>query len=68
MKKVKDASTSLTNNITTIISNKGLAVYINELCDKRAGELAMCSQATNCDVLGPFVLNWQGRNVQRQIH
>lgn len=21
----------------------------------------MCSQATNCDVLSPFVLNWQGR-------
>lgn len=36
-------------------------MYINELCDKRAGELGMFSQATNGDVLSPFVLNWQGR-------
>lgn len=62
IKEVNEDSGWLTNDITTVISNKGLAVYIDELCDKGAGELGMCSQATNCDVLSPPVLHWQGNN------
>lgn len=54
-----DDSRRLTNDIAAVISNEGLAVNIDELCDKRLGELGMCSQAAECDVLCPLVLNWE---------
>lgn len=37
---------------------------IDELCDKRLGELGMCSQAAECDVLRPLVLNLGGTDSQ----
>lgn len=51
----------LTNDIAAVISNEGFAVNIDELCDKRLRELGMGSQATECDVIRPLVLNWWGK-------
>ena len=51
----------LTNDIAAVISNEGLAVNIDELCDERLGELGMSSQAAEGDVLRPQVLNWGGK-------
>lgn len=49
----------LTNDVASIISNEGLAVNVDQLCDKWLGELRMCPQATECDVLCPLFLNWE---------
>lgn len=49
----------LTNDIAAVICNEGLAVNIDELRDKRLGELGVCSQPAKCDVFGPLVLNWE---------
>lgn len=54
----------LTNDIAAVICNEGFAVNIDELCDKRLRELGMCSQATECDVLRPLVLNLGGMDSQ----
>lgn len=52
----------LTNDVAAVISDHGLAVNIDELCDQRLGELGMCSQAAECDVLCPHVLNWGAKS------
>lgn len=52
-------SECLTYYVAAIISNEGLAVNIDKLSDKWLGELGMCPQATERDVLCPLVLNWE---------
>lgn len=51
-----------TDDIAAVISNEGLAVNVDELCDKRLGEQGMFPQAAECDVLRPQVLNWWGKH------
>ncbi len=66
--ELNDDSMRLTNDIAAVISNEGLAVHIDELSDKRLGELRMCPQAAECDVLCPLVLHWEGGKPDHIIH
>lgn len=47
----------LTNDIAAVISNEGLAVNIDEFCDRWLGELGMRPQSAQCDVLCPLILH-----------
>lgn len=49
----------LTDDIATVVRDESLAVNIDELCDQRLGELGVCPQAAEGDVLRPLVLNWE---------
>lgn len=48
----------LTDDVAAVVSDQGLAVNVDELCDQRLGEPGVRPQAAERDVLAPLVLHW----------